>query len=293
MLLHGIEVPVNIRHDNTLARPYASYTSTDRVDVILTNPPFGGMEEDGTEKNFPATYRTKETADLFLVLIIHLLRDGGRGAIVLPDGTLFGEGIKTRIKEELLEKCNLHTIVRLPNGVFAPYTGIKTNLLFFTKGEPTKEIWYYEHPYPPGVKSYNKTKPIRIEEFDAEKKWWGKPGQEKQAQGNRIRLARLHRGHRRARLQPRREKSAHRGRHPPRPRRTAGRIPESPGRRRRSAREIAQGTGNRAHPLTYATNPVTATTLLDKRPPRLLLRENPLGSCHRGGTFNLPSANVL
>ncbi len=112
------------------------------------------------------------------MLIVHLLRDGGHGAMVLPDGTLFGEGIKTRIKQELLEKCNLHTIVRLPNGVFAPYTGIKTNLLFFTKGEPTKEIWYYEHPYPPGVKNYNKTKPIRIEEFDAEKKWWGKLGQE-------------------------------------------------------------------------------------------------------------------
>jgi type I restriction enzyme M protein len=108
---------------------------------------------------------------------MHLMRDGGRGAIVLPDGTLFGEGVKTRIKEELLAQCNLHTIVRLPNGVFAPYTGIKTNLLFFTKGEPTKEIWYYEHPYPPGVKNYNKTKPIHISEFDAEKKWWGRAGQ--------------------------------------------------------------------------------------------------------------------
>lgn len=111
------------------------------------------------------------------MLIIHLLRDGGRGAIVLPDGTLFGEGIKTRIKEELLTQCNLHTIVRLPNGVFAPYTGIKTNLLFFTKGEPTKEIWYYEHPYPPGVKSYNKTKPIHLSEFEPERKWWGRAGQ--------------------------------------------------------------------------------------------------------------------
>jgi type I restriction enzyme M protein len=170
MLLHAIEVPVNIRHDNTLAKPYASYTSSDRVDVIITNPPFGGMEEDGTEKNFPATYRTKETADLFLVLIVHLLRDGGRGAMVLPDAPP-GQGVKTRIKQELLEKCNLHTIVHLPNGVFAPYTGIKTNLLFFTKGEPTREIWHYEHPYPPGVKSYNKTKPIRIEEFEAERKW--------------------------------------------------------------------------------------------------------------------------
>lgn len=130
------------------------------------------MEEDGIESNFPATYRTRETADLFLVLIIHLLKNGGRAAIVLPDGTLFGEGVKTRIKEKLLEDCNLHTIVRLPNGVFSPYTGIKTNLLFFTKGEPTKEIWYYEHPYPTGYKSYSKTKPIRIEEFEPEKAWW-------------------------------------------------------------------------------------------------------------------------
>jgi type I restriction enzyme M protein len=137
MLLHGIEAPSNIRHDNTLTRPLRDYTSQDRVDVIITNPPFGGMEEDGVETNFPATFRTRETADLFLVLIQYLLRDGGRGAIVLPDGTLFGEGVKTRIKQELLETCNLHTIVRLPNGVFAPYTGIKTNLLFFTKGEPT------------------------------------------------------------------------------------------------------------------------------------------------------------
>ncbi len=150
MLLHGIEVPSQIRHDNTLARPLRDYGPKDRVDVIITNPPFGGMEEDGIEQNFPATIRTKETADLFLVLIMHLMKDGGRGAIVLPDGTLFGEGVKTRIKEELLTQCNLHTIVRLPNGVFAPYTGIKTNLLFFTKGEPTKEIWYYEHPLSAG-----------------------------------------------------------------------------------------------------------------------------------------------
>src|SRR5260370_29095587 len=132
------------------------------------------MEEEGIEKNFPKAYSTRETADLFLVLITHLLREDGRGAIVLPDGTLFGEGVKTRIKEKLLDECNLHTIVRLPNGVFSPYTGIKTNLLFFTKGEKTNEIWYYEHPYPEGVKSYNKTKPIRIEEFEPEKNWWTK-----------------------------------------------------------------------------------------------------------------------
>lgn len=175
LLLHGIDVPSQIRHDNTLSRPLRDYGPKDRVDVIVTNPPFGGMEEDGIELNFPKAFQTRETADLFLVLITHLLKDGGRGAIVLPDGTLFGEGVKTRIKERLMDECNLHTIVRLPNGVFAPYTGIKTNLLFFSKGTPTKDIWFYEHPYPPGAKSYNKTKPIRIEEFDAEKKWWGQP----------------------------------------------------------------------------------------------------------------------
>jgi type I restriction enzyme M protein len=174
MLLHKIEVPVNIRHDNTLRRPLRDYGPKDRVDVVVTNPPFGGIEEDGIESSFPATFQTRETADLFLVLIMHLLKPNGRAAIVLPDGTLFGEGIKTRIKEKLLEECNLHTIVRLPNGVFNPYTGIKTNLLFFDKTGPTKNIWFYEHPYPPGVKSYNKTKPMRIEEFEPEKKWWKK-----------------------------------------------------------------------------------------------------------------------
>ena len=173
MMLHGVEIPSQILHDNTLTRPLRDYTAADRVDVIITNPPFGGVEEPGTENNFPADVRTKETADLFLVLIKHLLKPGKRGALVLPDGTLFGEGVKTRIKEQLLTECNLHTIVRLPNGVFSPYTGIKTNLLFFTKGQPTKDIWYYEHQYPAGVKNYNKTKPIRIEEFDVEKAWWG------------------------------------------------------------------------------------------------------------------------
>ena len=172
MILHGIDVPTNVRHDNTLSRPLRDYGPRDRVDVIVTNPPFGGMEEDGIENNFPANFRTRETADLFLVLIMHLLKDGGRAAVVLPDGTLFGEGIKTRIKEQLLETCNLHTVVRLPNGVFNPYTGIKTNLLFFTKGQSTAETWFYEHPYPAGYKNYSKTKPMRLEEFAAEKAWW-------------------------------------------------------------------------------------------------------------------------
>jgi type I restriction enzyme M protein len=173
MILHGIEVPSNIRHDNTLARPLISWEPKDRVDVVITNPPFGGMEEDGIETNFPATFRTRETADLFLVLIMQLLKTGGRAALVLPDGFLFGESIKTRIKEKLLQDCNLHTIVRLPNSVFAPYTSIKTNLLFFTKGTPTQHIWFYEQPLPSGVKAYNKTKPMKVEEFEALANWWG------------------------------------------------------------------------------------------------------------------------
>jgi len=175
LLLHGIDVPFNVSHDNTLARALTDWRPQERVDVITTNPPFGGMEEDGIEANYPTEYRTRETADLFLVLIIRLLKPGGRAGLVLPDGTLFGEGVKTRIKETLLSECNLHTIVRLPKGVFNPYTPIRTNLLFFTKGAPTEEVWYYEHPYPVGAKSYNKGRPIRIEEFEPEKKWWGKP----------------------------------------------------------------------------------------------------------------------
>lgn len=173
LLLHGIDVPSNVRHDNTLARPLRDWSPKERVDVIVTNPPFGGMEEDGIESNFPAEFRTRETADLFLILLMKILVPGGRAGIVLPDGTLFGEGVKTRIKEALLTECNLHTIVRLPKGVFNPYTEIRTNLLFFTKGTPTTHVWYYEHPYPPGAKSYNKGKPIRIEEFEGERAWWG------------------------------------------------------------------------------------------------------------------------
>ncbi len=171
LMVHGFDLPA-VSRGNLLSKPYADWGTNDKLDIILTNPPFGGVEEDGTETNFPAKFRTKETADLFLALIIKLLKNNGRCAVVLPDGTLFGEGVKTRIKEELLEKCNLHTIVRLPNGVFNPYTGIKTNVLFFEKGSATKDIWYFEHPYPAGVVSYNKTKPINIKEFDLEKTWW-------------------------------------------------------------------------------------------------------------------------
>jgi type I restriction enzyme M protein len=173
MLLHGIEDPSFVRHDNTLARPYISYTQSDRVDIVLTNPPFGGREEDGIEQNFPQHFRTRETADLFLALIIRLLKPGGRAAVVLPDGTLFGEGVKTRLKEHLMAECNLHTIVRLPNSVFKPYASIGTNLLFFEKGEPTKDIWFWEHRVPEGQKAYSMTKPIRLEHFKDCIEWWG------------------------------------------------------------------------------------------------------------------------
>lgn len=174
LMLNGIDVPSQIEHRNTLAIPWNDWSHNDKVDCVITNPPFGGMEEDGVGADFPSDLHTRETADMFLTLIVKkLLKDGGRGAIVLPDGTLFGEGVKAKVKRLLLEECNLHTIIRLPNGVFSPYTSIKTNLLFFTKGKPTETIWYYEHPYPKGYKSYSKTKPITLEEFQAEKEWWG------------------------------------------------------------------------------------------------------------------------
>jgi len=182
LMLHGIDVPSNIRHDNTLSRPLKDYGPKDRVDIILTNPPFGGMEEDGIENNFPRKYQTRETADLFMALIMHLLKHpsqngiGGRAAVVLPDGFLFGEGTKTNLKRELLEEFNLHTIVRLPKGVFAPYTSIATNVLFFEKGDPSKDVWFFEHPYPDGYKSYSRSKPLDIKEFDLEKSWWGGTG---------------------------------------------------------------------------------------------------------------------
>ncbi len=176
MMLHGIDVPSMIEHRNTLATGWNDWKLTERVNCVITNPPFGGMEDDGVGSDYPSDIRTRETADMFLVLIVKKLLavKGGRGAVVLPDGTLFGEGVKAKVKKLLMEECHLHTIIRLPNGVFAPYTGIKTNLLFFTKGKPTDTIWFYEHRYPAGVKSYSKTKPLRVEEFEPIERWWGK-----------------------------------------------------------------------------------------------------------------------
>ena len=172
MILHGIDTPINIRRDNTLSKPINNISPADRVDCIVTNPPFGGIEEEGIENNFPASFRTRETADLFLVYIMKMLKPQGRAGVVLPDGSLFGEGVKTRIKEELLKTCNLEVIVRLPNSVFKQYATVGTNLLFFKKGEPTQHIWFYEHKLPEGLKSYSKTNPIRNEEFDPIRKWW-------------------------------------------------------------------------------------------------------------------------
>jgi type I restriction enzyme M protein len=180
LILHDIETP-NIRHDNSLSYPLKDITPNERVDCIVANPPFGGTEEVGIENNFPASYRTRETADLFLLLFIQMLKPRGRAGIVLPDGTLFGDGVTARIKEKLLEECNLHTIVRLPNGIFAPYTDINTNLLFFTKGESTKEIWYYEQPLPQGYKKYTKTKPVKLQDFDELKSWWNDRVENEQA----------------------------------------------------------------------------------------------------------------
>ena len=171
LITHDIEVP-QIENGDSLSREYNSIKQKDRVDIIVANPPFGGVVGDGMETNFPLNYRTKESADLFLILFIQLLKDGGRAGIVLPDGSLTGDGVKQRVRQKLLEDCNVHTIVRLPQSVFAPYATVNTNLIFFEKGKPTKEIWYYEHTLPEGQKAYSKTKPIRIEEFEPVKQWW-------------------------------------------------------------------------------------------------------------------------
>ena len=171
MILHDIEVP-NVDYTDSLNREYTSIGARERVDVILANPPFGASVTDGVQTNFPLNFRTTESADLFLLLMIRYLKEGGRSAIVLPDGSLTGDGVKARIRAHWLETCNLHTIVRLPNSVFQPYASVATNLLFFTKGQPTKEIWYWEHRLPEGVKAYSKTKPIQKSEFDSLKLWW-------------------------------------------------------------------------------------------------------------------------
>ncbi len=180
LILHDIEVP-NVDYTDSLNREYTTIGQKDRVDVILANPPFGASVTDGVETNFPQNFRTAESADLFLMLMVRYLKNGGRAGIVLPDGSLTGDGVKQRIRQHLLENCNLHTIVRLPNSVFQPYASVATNLLFFEKGNPTKKIWYWEHKLPEGAKAYSKTKPIKRNEFDNLKKWWNKRKENDQA----------------------------------------------------------------------------------------------------------------
>jgi len=178
LILHDIEVPQLIFRD-ALDQPLSAYTEKHRVNVIAANPPFGGIVANGNESNFPQNFRTKESADLFLILMIHLLKVGGRAGIVLPDGSLTGEGVKARVRERLLRDCRLHTIIRLPNSVFQPYATVATNILFFEKlnhhntdGYATQEVWYYEHRLPEGQKSYSKTKTIQLKELDPIRAWW-------------------------------------------------------------------------------------------------------------------------
>jgi len=179
LLLHGFEYP-EIDPGNALRFPLREIGDKERVDIIMTNPPFGGEEEPGIFGNFPEDKQTSETALLFLQLVMRKLRrpvggyKGGRCGIVVPNGVLFGDGVCARIKEELLEDYNLHTIVRLPKGVFAPYTDIETNLLFFERPGPTKEIWYYEHPLPEGRRGYTKTNPLQFEHLLPCLAWWKK-----------------------------------------------------------------------------------------------------------------------
>jgi type I restriction enzyme M protein len=179
LLLHGLDAP-QIDPGNALRFKLSEIGEKERVDVILTNPPFGGEEEKGIQGNFPEDRQASETALLFLQLIMRRLRRQptpagrpARAAVVVPNGTLFGDGVCARIKEELLKEFNLHTIVRLPNGVFAPYTSIPTNLLFFDRSGATMDVWYYEHPLPEGRKNYTKTAPIQFEEFAPCQAWWG------------------------------------------------------------------------------------------------------------------------
>jgi type I restriction enzyme M protein len=171
LVLHGIPQP-NVVRSNALAKPITQIGKSERVDVITTNPPFGGEEEKSIQANFPADKQTAETAWLFLQLVVRQLRDGGRCGIVVPNGVLFADGVGARIKQQLLTECNLHTVVRLPSGVFAPYTPIPSNLLFFDKTGRTKETWFYEIPPPDGRKNYSKTKPMVFEEFADCQAWW-------------------------------------------------------------------------------------------------------------------------
>ena len=172
LLLHDIDEPTVI-HGNSLEKNVREYKEEDRFDVILMNPPYGGSEKDAVKVNFPMELRSSETADLFMSVIMYRLKRNGKAAIVLPDGFLFGtDNAKVAIKEKLLNEFNLHTVIRLPHSVFAPYTSITTNILFFDKTESTKETWFYRMDMPEGYKNFSKTKPIKLEHLDPVANWW-------------------------------------------------------------------------------------------------------------------------
>lgn len=172
MLLHGVKNP-EIHLKNSLDKDVLDYTDDDCFDVILMNPPYGGHEKDTIKSHFPTALATSETADLFMSVIMYRLKENGRAAVILPDGFLFGtDNAKVAIKKKLLEECNLHTVIRMPHSVFAPYTSITTNILFFDKTDPTKETWFYRLDMPEGYKNFSKTKPMKLEHFEPAIEWW-------------------------------------------------------------------------------------------------------------------------
>lgn len=172
MLLHGIDIP-RIYHDNSLLRDVLDYTDDDKFEVILMNPPYGGSEKAGVKSHFPTDLASSETADLFMSVIMYRLKEDGRAAVILPDGFLFGtDNAKVAIKKKLLSEFNLHTVIRMPQSVFSPYTSITTNILFFDKTEPTKETWFYRLDMPEGFKHFSKTKPMKLEHFAPAIEWW-------------------------------------------------------------------------------------------------------------------------
>lgn len=172
MLLHGIDVP-KIYHDNSLLKDVLDYTESDQFDVILMNPPYGGNEKMEVKNHFPADLASSETADLFMSVIMYRLKKNGRAAVILPDGFLFGtDNAKVAIKKKLFSEFNLHTVIRLPHSVFAPYTSITTNILFFDHTTPTEETWFYRLDMPKGYKNFSKTKPMELKHFEPVMKWW-------------------------------------------------------------------------------------------------------------------------
>ena len=172
LLLHDIDNPA-LLHGNSLEQDVHNYTEKDRFHIILMNPPYGGGEKQNVTMNFPANLRSSETADLFMSVILYRLKKNGRAAVILPDGFLFGtDGAKRNIKEKLMKECNLHTLIRMPSSVFAPYTSICTNILFFDKTGPTEETWFYRLDMPEGIKHFSKTKPIQLKHFDPVVEWW-------------------------------------------------------------------------------------------------------------------------